>query len=376
MVSTNFQRRALTALTVAFFFVAGCGHEKSGAPSSVAQGRLAGVCPAVVKIQTDWFPEAEHGGVYELLGDGFTINKETASVRGQLMDGSSPTGIDVEILAGGQLSGGRSVSATMYSDDSITMGYVNTDSAVRDSSDTPTIAVFAPLDKSPLGFMWDATKHPGAKTLAAALEEIDTVAVFGRLAFVEYLLAKGILPENKIDLNYKGDLQIATRDIIHQGFSTAEPYQYEQQHGIEVAFQSLYDLGWPIYPEALAVRADQFDALSPCLDLLVPVLQRAQVAFMKKPARAIGIIVDAVEEFGAWWQYDAGIGKFSVETQKSTGIVATVDSNFGALDPDRVQKIIDNAAPIFRNLGKQVPEDLAPSDLFDNQFIDPSIGNP
>ena len=376
MVTSNIQRRTLTALAVAFLAMAGCSNNESGSTTTPANGPLTSVCPPVVKIQTDWFPEAEHGGVYQLLGDDFSIKKDTASVRGQLMDGSSPTGIDVEILAGGQLSGGRSVSATMYADDSITMGFVNTDSAVRDSSDTPTVAVFAPLDKSPLGFMWDAKRHPGVTTLAGALKEIDTVSVFGRLAFVEYLVAKGILPESKLDLNYKGDLQIATRDVIHQGFSTAEPYQYESQHGIKVAFQSLYDLGWPIYPEALAVRADQIDALSPCLDLLVPVLQRAQVAFMKSPAHAIGIIVDAVKEYGTWWQYDAGIGRFSVETQKSTGIVATVDSNFGALDPDRVQKIINDAAPIFRNLGKKVPEDLTPFDLFDNQFIDPAIGNP
>ena len=378
MVTSNRinQRLILTSVVLALT-AASCGTDGSGSTtSSVATGELASICPSVVKIQTDWFPEAEHGGVYELLGADYSINNDTASVRGALMDAGRPTGVDVEIIAGGQLSGGRSVSATMYADDSITLGFVNTDSAVRDSRDTPTVAVFAPLDRSPLGFLWDAAKHPNAMTLSEALQEIDTVSVFGHLAFVDYLIAKGILPEKKLDLNYKGDLQIATRDVIHQGFSTAEPFQYEMQHGIKVAFESLYDLGWPIYPETFAVRADQIQTLTPCLKKLVPILQRAQVAFLADPNRAVDIIVAAVNEYGTWWQYTPELGAYSVKTQIESGIIATTEKNFGAMDPDRVQLIIDAAGPIFRDLGKDVPTDLAPSDLINNSFLDPGISYP
>lgn len=377
MVTTNrIHIKLILGFAVIGALLNACTSGKDSAPTSTVSGSLTGICPTVIKIQTDWFPEAEHGGVYELLGPDYTIDKGSASVKGALMDGELDTGVDVEILAGGQLAGGRSVSATMYADDSITLGFVNTDSAVRDSADTPTIAVFAPLEKSPLGFMWDANKHPNATTLAEALAEVDTVSVFGRLAFVEYLVAKGILPESKLDLNYKGDLQIATRDVIHQGFSTAEPFQYEEQHGIKVAFQSLYDLGWPIYPEALAVRSDQFADLSPCLKVLVPILQRAQVSFIANPDRAIDIIVNAVHAYGTWWKYDADLGHFSVDTQVSSGIIAEVSSGFGSMDTDRVQKIIDASAPIFRATGKQVPADLKPENLIDNQFIDVTVSNP
>ncbi|MCE2513319.1 MAG: hypothetical protein J4F50_12410, partial [Acidimicrobiia bacterium] len=34
----------------------------------VVEGELAGACPSPLVVQTDWFPESEHGAMYELLG--------------------------------------------------------------------------------------------------------------------------------------------------------------------------------------------------------------------------------------------------------------------------------------------------------------------
>ncbi len=379
MVTSNItskKRRLIRVSTlplVALLSLSACGAEETSVV--LENGELVKICPSVIKIQTDWFPEAEHGGVYQLLGDDYEIDKDSASIRGSLMNRNTDTGIDVQIYAGGEFTGGRSVSAVMYDDDTMTFGFVNTDSSVRDSADTPTVSVFAPLNKSPLGFMWDAQKHPGVETLAEALQEIDTVSVFGRLAFVEYLVAEGLIPESKLDLNYKGDLQIATRDVIHQGFGTTEPYQYMDQFGIEVAFESLYDLGWPIYPETLAVRTDQLETLSPCLAELVPILQDAQIEFMKDPVQTVDVIVEANETYDSWWQYDRELGLYSVAQQIERGIVSSGSGTFGVMDEARVQKIIDAAAPIFRNLGKEVPENLEVDDLINNSFLDPNIEN-
>ncbi|HIL48923.1 MAG TPA: hypothetical protein EYG32_07880, partial [Acidimicrobiia bacterium] len=41
----------------------------AGETTAASAGELAGVCPATVVIQTDWFPESEHGGMYEMVGD-------------------------------------------------------------------------------------------------------------------------------------------------------------------------------------------------------------------------------------------------------------------------------------------------------------------
>src|SRR6266536_1950029 len=51
--------------------LAGCGSRGPAAtgpaaPAAVGPARLAGVCPAPVVIQTSWYPESTHGGLYEL----------------------------------------------------------------------------------------------------------------------------------------------------------------------------------------------------------------------------------------------------------------------------------------------------------------------
>ena len=47
-------------------------------PEPTADGAvdLASVCPSPLVIQTDWFPEAEHGALYEMVGDGYTVDTE------------------------------------------------------------------------------------------------------------------------------------------------------------------------------------------------------------------------------------------------------------------------------------------------------------
>jgi hypothetical protein len=123
------------------------------------------------------------------------------------------------------------------------------------------------------------------------------------------------------------------------------------------------------------VRADQLETLSGCLEELVPILQIAQIDFMKDPIRTVDLVVEANETYDSWWTYDRELGLFSVEQQIERGIISSGPGTFGAMDESRVQKIIDAAAPIFRNLGKEVPETLAVDDLINNSFLDSNIEN-
>jgi hypothetical protein len=52
---------------------------------------LADVCPDPVIIQTDWFPESEHGGTYELVGDDYTVDVENQIVSGSLVASGEDT---------------------------------------------------------------------------------------------------------------------------------------------------------------------------------------------------------------------------------------------------------------------------------------------
>ena len=76
-----------------------------GAAEEASSGDLA-TCPDPLVIQTDWFPESEHGAMYELFGSGdYSIDAENLIVSGTLHDGATDTGIGLEVRTGGPAIG-------------------------------------------------------------------------------------------------------------------------------------------------------------------------------------------------------------------------------------------------------------------------------
>ena len=112
-------------------------------------------------MQTDWNPEADHGHLYQMLGPNPQINTGQKSVTSDLYANGQPTGVKLEIRAGGPAIGYSTVSAEMYEDKSITLGYVSTDEAIEFSGKLPTTAVFAENNLSPFIVMWDPKTYPG-----------------------------------------------------------------------------------------------------------------------------------------------------------------------------------------------------------------------
>ena len=55
------------------------GGETTAAGGGAAAGSLAGVCPETVVFQTDWNPEAEHGQLYNMVGDGYEVDSSTSA---------------------------------------------------------------------------------------------------------------------------------------------------------------------------------------------------------------------------------------------------------------------------------------------------------
>ena len=53
-----------------------------------------------------------------------------------------------------------------------------------------------------------------------------------------------------------------------------------------------------------------------------------------------------------------------------------VDSTIGNLEPDRVQKMLDIVSPIYKAQGNAIATGLKATDIYTNDFIDPSIGFP
>ncbi len=397
------RRTALIALPLAGFVVlAACGSSSSsgskatttaatggatttaaagGATTTAAAGTavsLKGVCPDKVVVQTDWFPEAEHGATYELMGDDYKASKDTGAVAGSLTVKGKPTGVQLEIRAGGPFLGNQTVVSQMYKDDAILFGYVSTDEAVKFKKDTPTVAVVAPQEKSPQIILWNADKHAGVKTIADIAKVVPTVTVFGGATYIDFLVAQGIVPQAKVDFNYKGDKILTTQDVAHQGFATAEPYQYKtlDTGAINVAYQLIYDTGWQVYPEALSVKKSKLDdaATKTCLKALVPLFQQAQIDFIKAPARASAIIIATNKVYDSFWKYDQGAADYSVKTQLELGIVDNGDDKtLGNFSDARLTDFIKKAIPVFQGEKVDVDPAIKPSDIATNDFIDSSI---
>jgi len=360
----------------AFFLLvlAACGVDgRTNGDASVA-GVLSEVCPATVVFQTDWFPQAEHGGLYELMGDDYVVSKSAGSTSGSMVLEGQDLGVRIEIRAGGPFIQSPVVTE-MYQGDDILMGYVGTDVAVSRYADAPTVAVFNALNVNPQVVLWDKSKHENGASLKEVASAVKAVYVFGEPSWVKYLIGQGILDPAKVDSNYQGNLILATENAAHQGFLTSEPFKYANllTGPVETESVLIHDLGWTSYAQNLAVRKDRLTELAPCLRELVPVLQRAQLAYLRNPERTSAIIVEAVKTFDSYWTQSLDDTANSVRTQLEAGIIGNGGTpTFGDLEEDRVRDFIAKVTPILRDSGREVPE-LTPEDITDNSFIDPNI---
>ncbi len=339
---------------------------------------LSADCPDPLVIQTDWFPEAEHGSLFEMVGEGYEIDAETKLVRGPLVAGGEETGIDIEVRAGGPAIGeAQTVSAEQYADDGIHLGYANTEGQILLYDDTPVLSVVAPLDINPQIIYWDPETYPDVETLADLGEQDVTINIFGGGTFADVFVADGTWNAEQIDPSYDGSPgRFISEDgaIAQQGFASAEPFTYEnvfEEWGKPVAYQTLHDAGFEVYSQTLSIVPGQLETLRPCLEKFVPVVQQAAIDYVNEPDRANAIIIDAVEQYDTFWVYDEALAAYSVETQKELGLVGNgPDDTLGNMDEERVQGVIDQ----IREAGLEVPEDLTVEDLITNEFVDPDIG--
>ena len=349
-----------------------------------AGGALAGICPETVIIQTDWMPEAEHGFLYNMVGDGYGMDADKAYVTGPLLDTEGvDTGVDIQVRSGGLPQQFSPVTQLLYNDDEILLGFVYTDEAIQFSgSEFPTVAVMSGFEKNPQMIMWDPATYPdvtGVKDLGTAGV---TVRYFGGAAYMDYLTATGILSADQVDGSYTGDPALFIADegkAAQQGFGSAEPYLYEVEladWGKPVAYEYINDLGWRNYAQSIATRPENIETYADCLTALVPMIQQSAVDYLTDPSHGNEVIIAAVDSFGGdfGWTYTAGAAEFGVATIQADGLQANgTDGTMGSFDTDRVAELIELAIPVYTAQGATPKDGLVPDDIVTNQFIDPSI---
>jgi hypothetical protein len=380
-------RFGMVVLVVAMA-TAGCtsdgGNEPSGATTAPAAAgdrlNLKDVCPATIAIQTDWYPETEYAVYYHLIGTP-KVDTNKKSVSGPLVVEGKDTGVRLEVRSGGPATGFELVSAQMYKDKSITLGQVNTDEAVRFSGKQPTMGVVSPMEISPFMIMWDPKTYPQFNIIADIGQSDAKVLYFEGDTYMEYLIGSGILRRSQVDPSYDGapaKFVAAGGKLTQAGFATSEPYLYE--HDINgwkpkpVKYALVNDTGYPMYPQELSIRTADKATLAPCLKKLVPIVQQAQVDFLKNPDKTNQFIIDLVKQYNTDWTYSPGLANYAIQKMRADFVNNGPDKTLGNFDPARVKRIVDIVTPILVSQRAAPKQGLKPEDLFTNEFIDLNIG--
>ncbi|MEH3106922.1 MAG: hypothetical protein PGN09_06430 [Sphingomonas fennica] len=348
---------------------------------------LRGICPDPLVVQLDWLPEAEHGGLFTLIGP-----------RGRMRQGRyegplGTSGIRLILLAGGKgigLGDGETSLSALYMGNSRAglrphLALVDLDSAYTYSARFPAVGVMAPLNASPIGLFWDRATYPRGfrsvadlRRFAATGEKIylsTTRRTFGR-----YLLDQGI-PRDAFVEGYSGDGEnfvLHRGRWLNQGSITTEGYQFA--HGRRwsrpVDFLLLSEMGYPLYPGMVSVATSRMAELAPCLTKLVPLMQRAQRAYALNPAPANDVIYRFNEaKLGApFWHTSRDLLAAAVPVMRARGIIANgPGGTIGAFDGARGATVLARMRP---TLDIRARKGLRPGHVMTNRFLDRSIGLP
>jgi hypothetical protein len=342
---------------------------------------LKGVCPDPVVVQTDWFPETEYGVYYHLVGPNPQVDTKKKLVNGPLYAEGKDTGVRIEVRSGGPATDFKLVSEQMYTDRSITLGQVNTDEAIRFSTQQPTIAVAAPMEISPFMIMWDPATYPQFNIIADIGQSPEAkVLYFKGDTYMDYLIGSGILRGNQVIGDYDGSSKRFTDAggaTTQAGFATSEPFIYAEEipeWKKPLRYALVNDTGYPFYPQALSIRAADKQKLTPCLEKLVPIVQRAQVDFLNNPTQTNRFIIQTVKDYADFWKYSEGLAGYAIQKMKQDFVNNGADRTLGNFEAGRVERLVDIVTPILVGQRKPPRPSLKPQDLFTNEFIDPSIG--
>ncbi|MEV6333385.1 nitrate ABC transporter substrate-binding protein [Nocardia vinacea] len=348
-------------------------------PAAPAEQQLAGKCPNTVVVQLQWEPETDSGPIFGLLGPGYRVDADNNKVTGPLVVDGKDTGVDLEIRAGGPAIGFQTVPSQMYVDQSITLGLAHSEHSIAAAGQQPIVAVTTLLRNSPQLLMWDPKTHPDWHGIADIGKSGAPIVVSQGQLYPDWLAARGLVDPKQIDASYDNSPSrfVAGPSFAQQGFVNSEPYVYEHEvraWGKPVGYQLLRDVGYEGYARTVNVRADRLNELRPCLQRLVPMIQRATAQFRADPSHVNDVVVDVVSKNTKFSPYSAELAAYGSKALIDGGLIGNdTDGVVGSFDIARVQRVIDEFAPILRRGGANVPNNLTAGAVVTKEFLDPTI---
>jgi NitT/TauT family transport system substrate-binding protein len=253
--------RSLAACACAW--LAACS-DSSPAAKPGAAGSAGAPAATKVRIQLNWVPEPEFGGIYAAAQDGL-FSKE---------------GLDVEIIKGSAGTPAAQMAASGQVEFAVTSG--DQILSLREQGGN-LVGLFAIFHTSPMGIMVpDASPF---RSLEALWHSDATVAMEAGLPFVRYLNLK--YPGGKVKLVPTGTgLAAFERGAVagQQAFISSEPVQMELKK-VPVRFLSLAEGGYDPYTVTVATSSSYLERERATCAAFVRALRKGWTRYLAEPAK-------------------------------------------------------------------------------------------
>lgn len=207
------------------FAASACRRSESAAGTSIESR-----APSKVILQTDWFPQGEHGGYYQALAKGFYTE---AGLNVDIWSGGPGAGIKLKVARGDAHFG------MLRSDDVI----------LAAANGMPFVMVAATMQHDAQGLMVHASSP------VRSFKDLDGRVVIGNvgMAWFPYLEKRfGITIERRQNTYALGEF-LANPEIIQQCLITNEPF-FAKKHGRPVRTLALSSSGYDCYQTVFTRR--------------------------------------------------------------------------------------------------------------------------
>jgi hypothetical protein len=334
------------------------------APGTTAAAGEA-VCPEKLVIQTDWFPELEHGGTYQLIGTEGTISKDLVNYSGPVQPQYAVGGLkEIEI----NTIKFDKANASVLLDGEADFAYITAADVIRDASAVDMVMIAKTLDKDPQMVMWDPAQFD-IQTPEDIAASGAPVVHFPGTGYIDYMIGQGYMTADQSDPSYDGsDAKfVATNGgIIQQGFATNEVFKYENEIAwkdgapADVDFFTVGDMGFNNYPAVITMMRSRMEELDACLTLLVPAMQQAWIDFLNDPTPIMDKMIEINEVHDGFWGLSASINEGGFALVESDGYaVNSPDGTYCSLDEARMQELYDTVKPLYDEQGVEIAADVA-----------------
>lgn len=362
-VAAGFALLSIGALVVA------CGDDDESSSTTAAPSAN---CPERLVIHTDWFPELEHGGTYQLIGTGGTISKDLVNYSGAVQSQYAVGGLKEIVI--NTVNFDKS-GASILLDGQADMAYINMSDVIKDSAAVDMVAIAKTLDKDPQMIMWDPTQFDIQKP-EDILATGAPVLHFPGVSYIDYMIGKGYMTADQSDPTYDGsDAKFVASNggVFQQGFATNEVYKYENQIDwkdgapADVSFYTVGDLGFDNYPAAITMLKSRANELDGCLQQLVPKMQQAWLDFFANPKPITDKMIEINQVHDGFWGLTPEVNEAGLALVESGGFaVNSPDGTYCSFDPARVQGLYDILKPIYDAQGTTIADSV--DGLFTNKY--------